>query len=462
MQPQLEAGQILANKFQIEKVLGQGGMGVVVAARHLQLEQKVALKFLLPEAAQHGDTVQRFLREARAAVKLRSEHVAKVLDVGTLDTGSPYIVMEFLQGDDLSTHLERQGPLPIEEAIDYVMQACEGLADAHKAGIIHRDLKPANLFLTTRSDGSPCVKILDFGISKLNEGIDKGITKTTEIMGSPQYMSPEQLRAARLTDARSDIWALGVILFQLLTGQMPFERETLPELFTAIVLDTPPSPRSLRNDLPDGLALIMLRCLEKDPAHRYQSVAELAAALAPFGPGHASASAERVSRILGPSPVSLSAPVPSVPPRTTEAAQTSVDPVIHGLPVATAPSDAEPPRKKTPLFLGLGALLTVGVVGFFLTRDPPAKPPETTATAVTAASTPPASTASSPSAATVASVVPPVASAVPSASAAASASSPPAAPVRPPPASIKTTPPAVKPPTKPPSKGATDFGDRRL
>lgn len=460
MQPQLEAGQILANKFQIEKVLGQGGMGVVVAARHLQLEQKVALKFLLPEAAQHGDTVQRFLREARAAVKLRSEHVAKVLDVGTLDTGSPYIVMEFLQGDDLSTHLERQGPLPVEEAIDYVMQACEGLADAHKAGIIHRDLKPANLFLTTRSDGSPCVKILDFGISKLNEGIEKGITKTTEIMGSPQYMSPEQLRAARLTDARSDIWALGVILFQLLTGQMPFERETLPELFTAIVLDTPPSPRSLRGDLPEGLALIMLRCLEKDPAHRYQSVAELAAALAPFGPGHASASADRVSRILGPSPVSLSAPVPSAAPRTTEAAQTSVDPVIHGIPGPTTPEGAAPPRKNTPLLLGLGALLAVGAAGFFLTREPPAKTPETTATS---APTLPAAPSASPppSAATAASVALPVVSAVPSASAAASASSPPAAPVRPPPASTKTTPPAVKPPTKPPTKGATDFGDRR-
>ena len=209
----IEPGQILAGKFQIERVLGRGGMGVVVAAQHLQLGQLVALKFLLPEALRNPEVTERFLREARAAVRLKSEHVGRVIDVGTLDDGAPYLVMEYLEGQDLDSFREEHERLPVAQVVSFVLQASEAIAEAHSIGIIHRDLKPANLFLTVRADGSPTVKVLDFGIAKATEGSeDFSLTKTATVMGSPAYMSPEQLRSARDVDARSDIWAIGVIL----------------------------------------------------------------------------------------------------------------------------------------------------------------------------------------------------------------------------------------------------------
>src|SRR6478752_9937760 len=198
MSNEVHEGQILAGKFRIERVLGQGGMGVVVAATHLQLDERVALKFLLPDALANPEAVERFAREARAAVKIKSEHVARVSDVGTLESGSPYMVMEYLQGEDLASWVRRNGAMPVPDAIEFLLQACEAIAEAHALGIVHRDLKPANLFVTRRVDGSPCIKVLDFGISKLTAaGADQGITQTASLLGSPLYMSPEQLAAAR-------------------------------------------------------------------------------------------------------------------------------------------------------------------------------------------------------------------------------------------------------------------------
>jgi serine/threonine-protein kinase len=295
----VNAGDVLAGKYRVERVLGMGGMGVVVAAKHMHLDQRVALKFLLPDLATNAETVARFAREARAAVKIQSEHVGRVIDVGTLDSGSPYMVMEYLEGSDLSDVLRSRGPLPWQEAIDYVLQACEAIAEAHVSGIVHRDLKPANLFLIRRADGSPCIKVLDFGISKALESDGRSgpaLTQTSALMGSPKYMSPEQLKSSRDVDARTDIWALGIILYELLSGEGAFRADTAPQLYVSIIQD-PPQPLR-RPDLPPGLDAIIFRCLEKDPARRFQTVADLARALGDFAPPQSRVSIERVSRIM--------------------------------------------------------------------------------------------------------------------------------------------------------------------
>ncbi|KAB2888666.1 MAG: serine/threonine protein kinase, partial [Kofleriaceae bacterium] len=291
----VEPGQVLAGKFQVERVLGQGGMGMVVAAQHLQLGQLVALKFLLPQAMHSAETTERFLREARATVRLKSEHVGRVIDVGTLDTGAPYIVMEYLDGQDLDGFRRTHTRLPVIQAVDFVLQASEAIAEAHSIGIVHRDLKPANLFLSVRADGTPIVKVLDFGISKATQDHqDFSLTRTATVMGSPGYMSPEQLRSARDVDARTDVWALGVILYELVSGQAPFAAEAITELTLKVAMDpTPP----LGVPAPPGFEDVIKRCLEKEPADRYGSVAELAAALVPFGPPNAAEMAKRIARV---------------------------------------------------------------------------------------------------------------------------------------------------------------------
>jgi serine/threonine protein kinase len=303
----VKVGEVLAGKYRVERVLGAGGMGIVVLARHVQLDQLVALKFLLAESLDKPKIVARFEQEARAVVKLRGEHVARVLDVGTMETGAPYIVMEYLEGEDLGQVLMRRGPLPIAEAVDYVLQTCEALAEAHGLGITHRDLKPGNLFLTTRVDGKSWLKVLDFGISKIAGGReDLGLTATAEVVGSPKYMSPEQLRASRLADARSDIWSLGVILYELLTADVPFLAETLAHL-CALVISEPPRPlRTLRPDVPPGIEQIIAKCLEKDPNQRFQTVSDLAMALDPFVSHLQTSAAQRVKAVAAGSSGSFS------------------------------------------------------------------------------------------------------------------------------------------------------------
>jgi serine/threonine-protein kinase len=293
-------GDIVGDKYRVERVLGIGGMGVVVAARHLELDEPVAIKFLLPQVLANRAAVARFAKEARAAVKIKGEHVARVLDTGKLSTGAPYIVMEYLDGRDLGTVIAERGPLSVEEAITFVLEACEAIAEAHCLGIVHRDLKPANLFLIRRPDGTPSVKVLDFGISKAKGDRDSpdGVTTTSAVMGSPMYMSPEQMRSSRDVDARSDIWSLGVILYELLTLEPPFAGDSLPALVLRIA-DGPPRPlRSALPAAPERLEAIILRCLEKDPNRRFQSVAELAEGLAELAPASARVSATRIAGIL--------------------------------------------------------------------------------------------------------------------------------------------------------------------
>jgi serine/threonine-protein kinase len=296
-------GDILARKYRVEKVLGVGGMGVVVAAMHTELDERVALKFLLPAAAQNPSIVARFNREARAAVKIKSQHVARVSDVGTLDDGTPYIVMEYLEGKDLGDLLLDHKQFPFGVAIDYVLQACEAIAEAHAAGIVHRDLKPPNLFLARQADGTAIVKVLDFGISKAvlvdePSGNHGGITGTTDVFGSPTYMSPEQLKASRDVDARTDVWSLGVILYELIAGKAPFERPTVAETFGSILYEQPVPLRKLRPDVPPQLEQVIMRCLEKEVAARTPNISELSKALFPFAANGSQASLDRTARIL--------------------------------------------------------------------------------------------------------------------------------------------------------------------
>ncbi len=275
-------GELVLGKYRVESRLGAGGMGAVFAARHEQLGQVVALKVLNPAASDDPESVVRFMREAQSAGSLDSEHVVRVFDVGALADGTPVMVMERLVGRDLSDLLERRGALEVSLAVECVYQAAVGVADAHEAGIIHRDLKPSNLFVMRRRDGAPLVKVLDFGISKALDpaGQSVRLTQTRTIVGSPLYMSPEQVRDARRVDARSDLWSLGVILQELLTGHPPFDGDSLPGVCARIVAD-PPTPIA-REDVPQELLAVVERCLQKDPNQRYQTVHAFCEALRPL------------------------------------------------------------------------------------------------------------------------------------------------------------------------------------
>jgi serine/threonine-protein kinase len=278
-------GDVLAKKYRVDRVIGVGGMGVVVAATHLALKQKVALKLMLPSAMSSGESVERFLREARAVARLQSVHVPRVVDVGTLDTGEPYMVMELLEGEDLGHLLDRCGPLGGAEAMEYVRQACEALVEAHALGIVHRDLKPDNLFLARDPKGRPLVKLLDFGISKSmdRDAVNLSLTRTSAVMGSPFYMSPEQMRASRDVDARTDIWSLGVTLYELVVGELPFKAESAMALGAVVLHEVPVPPKERRPDVSPALNDVILRCLEKSPERRYSDAAALSKALEDAG-----------------------------------------------------------------------------------------------------------------------------------------------------------------------------------
>jgi eukaryotic-like serine/threonine-protein kinase len=324
---EVRPGDVIAGKFRIERVVGEGGMGYVVAARHLQLGQMVALKFMREEVL-NDEYKSRFLREARNTVRLKSKHVSRVLDVGSLDGGAPYMVMEYLEGTDLSALLQKRGPFPVAEACDYIIQACEANAEAHGHGIVHRDLKPANLFLTRGSGGEPVVKVLDFGVSKVLElGLDDNtspggrhhmdsvVTKATDLLGSPSYMAPEQVISARDADSKSDVWSLGIILFRLISGKAPFIGASLGDLIQNIMHGPMPNLRDLRPDIPEGLEQVLWRILERDRVRR-PDVVELARMLSSYAGPNATPSLERIA-ILGPALLtSIPAPSPSAPSHT--------------------------------------------------------------------------------------------------------------------------------------------------
>jgi eukaryotic-like serine/threonine-protein kinase len=314
-------GQVLSGRFRIEHVIGVGSMGVVLAARHLELDERVAIKFIRAEMQSVPGVLQRFAREAKAAVTIKSEHVAQVFDVGTADGIGPYIVMEYLEGRDLGAVLELEGRLPIRRAVHYVMQACQALAVAHSSGITHRDIKPENLFLTQKGD-LELIKLLDFGISKAALtgkvfGDELSGAEAQCLLGTPLYMSPEQIRATAEVDHRADIWSLGALLYELITARSAFVADSVRQVWTRI-LETAPTPLCVHcPEAPPSLQAVIDRCLEKNPADRYQNVAELAIALLPFAPSRARLYAQRASSILGNQSDSvLPAPMPASGPLT--------------------------------------------------------------------------------------------------------------------------------------------------
>ena len=302
----LKVGDLLAGKYRVERILGEGGMGVVVAAHHELLDQHVAVKLLYQDIADR-EAQSRLLLEARACAKLQSEHVARVVDVDTGADGLPFIVMELLEGADLCQIADARGALPRWLVVDYILQTLEGLAHAHSRGIVHRDLKPSNLFLSNRPDGTQIIKILDFGISKSTDPVfdASGDRKRTlqltggrAVLGSPPYMSPEQVRSPKTVDSRTDIWSLGIVMYELLTNSMPFGGDEMNETFAQILEKDPQPMRQIVHGVPEGLERIVMRCLSKNRENRFADVAELARALVVYGSGTWMQSADRVHATL--------------------------------------------------------------------------------------------------------------------------------------------------------------------
>ncbi len=306
---QVAVGDIVAGKYRVERMLGQGAMGVVVAAKHEELGQKVAIKLLRPEVNANDGALERFLREARAAAKLESDHVARVFDVGTFGDNCAFMVMEHLEGSDLERYLASCGRLDVPEAVDYVLEALEALAHAHAHGMVHRDIKPSNLFLTQRVDGTRRIKMLDFGISKTESGLGASspgsstLTSPHAVLGSPAYMAPEQIRSSKNVDQRADIWSVGVLLYELVSGNCPFMGDTIGDTLSRVLLGAFDPLTKVRPDVPQDFEAIVRRCLESDEKKRYQNVSELAAALGPFGSARTKELPARIARVLGMDPV---------------------------------------------------------------------------------------------------------------------------------------------------------------
>jgi eukaryotic-like serine/threonine-protein kinase len=351
------SGDVIDGKYVVERECGRGGLAIVLSAMHAGLDQRVAIKMLQPEWAGDGEVVERFMREGRAATRIKSEHVVRVFDVGKHQSGAPYLVLEYLEGHNLDDVLRMWGPLPVPTAVDWVLQAAEAIAEAHAYGIIHRDLKPSNLFLTRRADGSACVKVIDFGLSKITDprmsGASAKLTRPSDVMGSPHYMAPEQLRATCDADARADMWALGAVLHELLVGKPPFRGETVPEICATVLTQEPPRLTSIRASVPPPVENAVLRCLEKDPEARLANAAELARAIAPFGTSVARTSCARIERLLeGGGVVS---DLSLLPPMVEEPAP----------PLADWPSDpyADRMRGASSMRVILGSVLLLGALG---------------------------------------------------------------------------------------------------
>ena len=358
----VQIGEVIRGKYRVERIIGEGGMGVVVLATHLALERHVAIKLLNAKSSESEEAIERFTREARAAARIQSEHVGRVVDVDTLPSGSPFIVMEFLEGNDLAGEMRNGTKLAPNAAVTFVLQACEAIAEAHAAGIVHRDLKPANLFLAKTASGATTVKVLDFGISKITRreaGADitanKALTNPTSMLGSPLYMSPEQMKASTEVDARTDIWSLGVILYEALTGRSPFDAKTIP-MICAAVLSQEPAPFD-DSTIPVALEKVVRRCLEKDASKRFRDVAHFVRALTPFAPEQATLTLERITKLRDDRGLPASSPASMPPPPNKDGSLT--------IPACGEKPPKEPRRMWWPLALAAVAAVGIGVAVAF-------------------------------------------------------------------------------------------------
>ena len=436
----VKIGELLAGKYRIERILGHGGMGIVVAAMHEQLQELVAIKLLLTAVGSRPDFVQRFVREARAAVKIKSAHVARVLDVDSLPDGRLYMVMEYLDGQDLGQLLDSRGACTVNEAVDYILQVCEALAEAHALGIVHRDLKPSNLFVTRTATGAPFIKVLDFGISKVTGALVEAekqngrLTGETALIGSPLYMSPEQIRSAKDVDGRTDVWSLGIILHELLANKTPFHADSHVALLASIAADPPMRLREHVPDAPPEIEALILRCLEKDPAKRIPSVLELARALGPFAHEDAVPSVERAFRAAGRtsgsfsrgrqnSPTSPTSPTPPTPTDRNEGRVsipvTGADAMAETLSTLTEANPEKRSYRAVAAATALGGLVAVAVAALLAVRAPLADSPEASGSSPAASApsarpveNPPQTSAQSPTSALSDLPAPPVVSAV--------------------------------------------------
>jgi tRNA A-37 threonylcarbamoyl transferase component Bud32 len=389
-------GEIFVDKYRVDAILGHGGMGVVALCTHLALNERVAIKMLRRDVLDDTDAVERFMREAQAASKLRSEYVARVTDVGRSGANVPYMVMEYLEGHDLDELLEERGTIQRPLAVELTLQVCEALAEAHSLGIVHRDIKPSNLFVTWRPDGSALIKVLDFGIAKALIGDVTQLTQTQSLLGTPAYMSPEQMRSARHVDARTDIWSLGTVLFEMLEGRRPFEAESFSEMCVKVAVD-PPGPMP---NTPPGLHQVVLRCLAKPPEQRYASMADLGRDLVPFSrdPHQAHVLAERMARTLRRSQVidwepvvaelpSPPRPAPVLAPGAAPPIAQPVEPTAATEPAIAAPFRVTPsaaaqslsttyriprPARKKAIIVGAVLVVAAAAIGVAVsqTRQP--------------------------------------------------------------------------------------------
>jgi serine/threonine-protein kinase len=354
-------GEVVGEKYRLVRLLGEGGMGSVYEARHDLIGRRFAVKFLHAELASHPEILARFRREAQAAGSLENENIAAVTDFGSSPDGAPYIVMEFLEGEDVAKTLARFGPMSVQRAAHILIQVCRGLFAAHGRGIVHRDLKPENLLLQQRGDGQDLVKILDFGIAKLksSEG-PQNQTRTGITLGTPYYMPPEQARGQKELDERADIYALGVILFELLSGRKPHDGENYNSILYSILMQAAPRIETFRSDLPPDLAAIVHKAMAADPNDRFQTVSELSQALAPY-----------TGRSITPAPTIGHASTVMAPPVASQRSTSTRAPVAL-TPSMPYPTAASAPRSNAGLFVSLAALLLVGggAAAWFFTRTP--------------------------------------------------------------------------------------------
>jgi serine/threonine protein kinase len=387
----VRAGQTIAGKYRVEELLGHGPSGVVLAARNVHLREQVVLKILASYTYGQEELLQRRLKKARIASRLKSEHVARIVDIGVTGDGMSYVATEALDGTTLEAELGERGMLPVEEAARWVLEACEGLAEAHAAGLVHGDLKPQNIFLA-RSADKRILKILDFGSTSPLDAI--GDQSASAFFGSPAFVAPEQIQSPADVDARADVWALGVLLYNLVSGQLPFVADTLSGVIVAVVYDAP----SLLTDAPYELARLVARCLEKDPAKRPQDVRELAAALAPFAGSDGARLSERVQAMLDAgsmAPITIATIADSSDEEAFGAERESDEPLPLVTLRATGTGGARPraelssrpstrviarrhARTRTAVLAALGGAAAIALASWATTRSP-ARPSMSTA-----------------------------------------------------------------------------------